>query len=185
MAGVTKHIFEYDIRDILEMLNSQLRCIQRVLPRNYTDTDVINTLKRFYLHEWTSVEMKYWYYQTKDKHIKRRLGKTRYNADDNEDCKIIYIAQMASEQYHCKVDIITEDTDYSAYLKGNEGVTAIHLREYMVTKQALISATTNSMFSKAILWDYETYVEVIRLRISKAIIHDTLFEAMRLMESVG
>jgi len=63
------------------------------------------------------------------------------NSEENEDCKIIYIAQMASEQYHCKVDIITEDTDYSAYLKGNEGVTAIHLREYMVTKQALINMT--------------------------------------------
>ena len=38
-----------------------------------------------------------------------------YNGDadeDNEDCKIIYIAQEASDTYHCKVDIITEDTDY-------------------------------------------------------------------------
>ena len=46
-----------------------------------------------------------------------------YNGDadeDNEDCKIIYIAQEASDTYHCKVDIITEDTDYSAYLKGHE-----------------------------------------------------------------
>ncbi len=61
MAGVTKHIFEHDVRDILEMWNSQLKCVQRVLPRNYTDIDIINTLKRFYPHEWTAVEMKYWY----------------------------------------------------------------------------------------------------------------------------
>ena len=49
----------------------------------------------------------------------------QYNGDadeDNEDCKIIYIAQEASDTYHCKVDIITEDTDYSAYLKGHESV---------------------------------------------------------------
>lgn len=55
-----------------------------------------------------------------------------YNGDadeDNEDCKIIYIAQEASDTYHCKVDIITEDTDYSAYLKGHESVSALHLRE--------------------------------------------------------
>lgn len=37
-----------------------------------------------------------------------------YNGDadeDNEDCKIIYIAQEASDTYHCKVDIITEEAD--------------------------------------------------------------------------
>ena len=63
-----------------------------------------------------------------------------YNGDPSEqnaDCRIIYIAKEASEEYHCKVDIITEDTDYSAYLKGNDSVTALHLREYSATKQAL------------------------------------------------
>lgn len=67
-----------------------------------------------------------------------------YNGDadeDNEDCKIIYIAQEASDTYHRKVDIITEDTDYSAYLKGHESVSALHLREYMATKQDLINMT--------------------------------------------
>lgn len=67
-----------------------------------------------------------------------------YNGDadeDNEDCKIIYIAQEASDTYHCKIDIITEDTDYSAYLKGHESVSALHLREYMATKQDLINMT--------------------------------------------
>ena len=58
-------------------------------------------------------------------------------SERNADCRIIYIAQKASEEYHCKVDIITNDTDYSAYLKGNESVVALHLREYMATKQAL------------------------------------------------
>ncbi len=65
-----------------------------------------------------------------------------YNGDSsekNEDCKIIFIAQEASDTYHCTVDIITEDTDYSAYLKGNESVIALHLREYMATKQELIN----------------------------------------------
>lgn len=63
-----------------------------------------------------------------------------YNGDadeDNEDCKIIYTAQEASDTYHCKVDIITDDTDYSAYLKGHESVSALHLREYMATKQEI------------------------------------------------
>lgn len=57
--------------------------------------------------------------------------------EDNNDCKIIAIARAASDEYHCRVEIITDDTDYSAYLKGDEKVSALHLREYMVTKQAL------------------------------------------------
>ena len=61
------------------------------------------------------------------------------SSEENEDCKVIAIAQDASDRYHCKVDIITEDTDYSAYLKGNESIAALHLREYMTTKQELIN----------------------------------------------
>lgn len=35
------------------------------------------------------------------------------------------------------------------------------------------SATTNSPFYKAILWDFDTFSKVVRLRASKAIVHDT------------
>ena len=56
--------------------------------------------------------------------------------EDNNDLKIIAIARAASEEYHCRVEIITDDVDYSAYLKGDESVSALHLREYMMTKQS-------------------------------------------------
>lgn len=67
----------------------------------------------------------------------------------NSDCKIIYVAKAASDKFHCKVDIITEDTDYAAYLKEikdedgtiKSSVRALHLREYMATKQDLINMT--------------------------------------------
>ena len=65
-----------------------------------------------------------------------------YNGEDttiNEDCKIISIAEEASIKYNSVVDILTEDTDYSAYLKGHETVKAMHLKEYMLTKQSLIN----------------------------------------------
>ncbi len=61
------------------------------------------------------------------------------NPDEIDDCKIIYIAQEASDKYQCGVDIITEDTDYSAYLKGHEAVVALQLREYVATKQELVN----------------------------------------------
>lgn len=35
------------------------------------------------------------------------------------------------------------------------------------------SATTNAPFRRAILWDFDTYLKVARLRVSKAIINDT------------
>lgn len=79
MSGVTKHIFEHDIRDIILMWSKQLKIIQNVLPQYYTEEDIVSTLKRFYPHEWKSVEMKYWYYQRKDQDLKKRFGKTRYN----------------------------------------------------------------------------------------------------------
>ncbi len=60
----------------------------------------------------------------------------------NNDCKIISIAHEVVKQYGCNVDIITDDADYSAYLKGDESVKALHLREYMFTKQDLVDMTT-------------------------------------------
>lgn len=60
--------------------------------------------------------------------------------EDNDDRKIISVAQAASDKYHCDVDIISEDIDYSAYLKDTTvSVKAIHLREYMATKQDLVN----------------------------------------------
>lgn len=79
MSGVTKHIYEHEIRDIISMWNKQLKSIQGVLPKDYSNGDVITTLKYFYPHEWNSVEIKYWYYNKKDKYLKRHFGKARYN----------------------------------------------------------------------------------------------------------
>lgn len=63
------------------------------------------------------------------------------NANNNTDCKIIQIAEQAVERYGCKVDIITNDIDYSAYLKKEDDykVKAIHLREYLITKQGIMN----------------------------------------------
>lgn len=77
------------------------------------------------------------------------------NPDDNEDCKIIDIAHKAAERYHCKVDIITDDTDFSAYLKDDQVVSAIHLREYMATKQELVNMAKLSRINAFYADSYE------------------------------
>lgn len=61
--------------------------------------------------------------------------------EKNNDCRIIHIAREVSDEFGCEVDIITNDADYSAYLKGSEAIRALHLREYLATKQELVSMT--------------------------------------------
>lgn len=79
MPGVTKHIFNHEICDILSMWNHEIETIEPLLPKEYSIGDIITLLKEFYPHEWHSVKIKYIYYQTKDRYIKRKFGKNRYN----------------------------------------------------------------------------------------------------------
>lgn len=75
--------------------------------------------------------------------------------EENNDCKIISIARDVSSEYLSKVDIITEDTDYSAYLKGDENVTALHLKDYMKQKQILLNMDHMDKFNSMYLDSYE------------------------------
>lgn len=59
----------------------------------------------------------------------------------NNDCRIIHIAREVSEEFGCEVDIITNDADYSAYLKGEQTIRPLYLRGYMATKQEIVSMT--------------------------------------------
>ena len=95
MSGVTKRIYEHEIRDIISMWNTQLKSIQDILPQNYDESDVINLLKYYYPHEWNSVEVKYWYYHKKDRNLKKRLGRTRYNM--KEPMQLLYSSSKYRE----------------------------------------------------------------------------------------
>lgn len=78
MPGVTKHIYDHEIRDIMTMWNHQIKSIQLVLSKYYTEADIVSTLKHYYPQEWNSVEFKYSYYQTKDRYLNNRYGKIRF-----------------------------------------------------------------------------------------------------------
>lgn len=55
LPGVTKHIYDHEIRDILEMWNKQLKEISMILPQEYTEKDIISLMRKYYPHEWMSV----------------------------------------------------------------------------------------------------------------------------------
>ena len=103
MSGVTKHIFEHELDDILSMWNTEIKSVTPLLPRKYTKADIIALLKYYYPHEWQSVESKYKYYRTKDKYLKRRFGKSRYNMSEPELLiqRVSAFKKIFSESYKC------------------------------------------------------------------------------------
>lgn len=47
MSGVTKHIYDHEIRDIISMWNMQLKSIQELLPKGYKNEDIVEILNIF------------------------------------------------------------------------------------------------------------------------------------------
>ena len=45
MSGVTKHIYEHEIRDILQMWQKQIKSLLPLLPQYYKESDIIALLK--------------------------------------------------------------------------------------------------------------------------------------------
>lgn len=85
MSGVTKHIYDREIIDINVMWNNQLKKIEKVLPCTYNEDDIIKLLKKYYPHEWKSVQYKKQYYDKKDKYLIKRFGKARYKMPSAEE----------------------------------------------------------------------------------------------------
>ena len=76
-------------------------------------------------------------------------------SEENNDWKIISIARDVSSEYLAQVDIITDDTDYSAYLKGDENVSALHLKDYMKKKQTLLNMDNMDKYNSMYLDSYD------------------------------
>jgi len=76
-------------------------------------------------------------------------------SETNNDCRIIETAREAACKYSTKVDIITDDTDYSAYLKGDEKVKAVHVRDYMKKKQSFLDMGRMERFDSLYLDSYD------------------------------
>lgn len=82
--GVTKRIYDADIRDIQSMWTKELKSIKDLLPQRYTDNDIVGILKEFYPHEWKAVTYKKQYYDIKDRELRKKNKKMRYKMPSPE-----------------------------------------------------------------------------------------------------
>ena len=106
MSGVTKHIYEHDIIDIISMWNKELSTIRDILPIHYGINDIISMLKQFYPYEWQGVEHKYRYYNKKDDFLKKHKGRTRYNMESPEALlwKVNLVKVIMNNEYREQYD---------------------------------------------------------------------------------
>lgn len=84
MPDVTKRIYEYDLRDIQDMMSDIINNIKDILPPNYNMQDVICWIKMYYPHEWESITYKKQYYDSKDKYLRKHFERARYNMQSPE-----------------------------------------------------------------------------------------------------
>ncbi len=142
MSGVTKHIFEHELDDILSMWNTEIKSVTPLLPRKYTKADIIVLLKHYYPHEWQSVESKYKYYCTKDKYLKRRFGKSRYNMSEPELLiqRVSAFKKIFSESYKC--------THWNAYSEKSRVDSSVKLWEARKSKIDRINSKIEIALSK-------------------------------------
>ncbi len=129
-------------------------------------TIVINELNHIKDHNINNNAARAW-------QILRSIGSSQnvitrdYTGDDvglNNDAKIIAIAKNAAAEFHCVVDIITYDTDFSARLNGEEKVRALFLENYIATKQNLVNLDAVKKINDYYADDYSNTLAVLGIR---------------------
>lgn len=85
--------------------------------------------------------------------------------DDNNDCKIIGVAERAAVEYSCEADLITYDAGFAARLSGHETVRALFLEEYMITKQNLMDINSLKKLNEYYADSYDDVERVLGIKI--------------------
>ncbi|SEM22504.1 Ankyrin repeat [Butyrivibrio sp. ob235] len=106
--------------------------------------DELVRIKNNYDHKYsTGISKRAWEVEKSIKESEKAkvFSYTGDGSEENDDKKIITIAKDVVEKYSADVDIISEDVDYSVYLKQDEivHISALFLREYLATKQNLVN----------------------------------------------
>lgn len=85
--------------------------------------------------------------------------------DGNNDSKIIAVAKAAAEEFNCEVDIITYDAGFSARLSGTDGINALYLETYIVTKQNLVDIDSIKKINNYYADSYDDIEKVLGITI--------------------
>ena len=85
--------------------------------------------------------------------------------DGNNDSKIIAVAKAAAEEFNCEVDIITYDAGFSARLSGTDGINALYLETYIVTKQNLVDIDSIKKINNYYADSYDDIEQVLGITI--------------------
>lgn len=139
MSGVTKHIFDSDIKEIISMWNTQIKKIYPTLPRAYTKADIIESLKLYYPHEWNSVQIKYNYYSIKDKFLEKKVGRKRYNMKPAE------LLLEDSNQYQSIISARNRSKYYNSFSESE----AVYSREKLLIERKPKIEKINQKIDKA------------------------------------
>ena len=95
-------------------------------------------------------------------HFEGQVHKEKQWASAAEWGKRINIRRTVFDSYLIELGYLEHDFESAG--RGNNLV--------VTEKGSEHSATTNSSFHKVILWDFETYIEVVKMRASKASVHN-------------
>jgi len=93
---------------------------------------------------------------------------TGEKTDDNNDCKIIGVAEQAAEKYNCKADLITYDAGFAARLNGHEIIRALYLEEYIITKQNLMDINSLKKLNEYYSDSYDDVEKILDIKIPNA-----------------
>lgn len=85
----------------------------------------------------------------------------RYSCDnelrDKNDIKIIDAVRRAVDEFGCGADIITNDTDYSALLKGDDEISAIHVKDFIQIHYNITNMLGLDYLDQTYLDDYSDF----------------------------
>ena len=85
--------------------------------------------------------------------------------DGNNDKKIVAVAKAAADEFNCEVDVITNDTGFAARLSGIDGINALYLETYIVTKQNLVDIDSLKKINEYYADNYEDIDKVLGITI--------------------
>lgn len=103
-----KRTYDAETSRLNKKITQQLKQIQIVLPKNYTQKDILDYYKKFYPTDWFLLEDRQKTYIDKAKHLKEKRGCTkRYNTKDTESYfyslpKVRHMLSKSSLEHHFK-----------------------------------------------------------------------------------